>query len=318
MEVNQQLEIYNQFRAEYEQLKQAYSVSKSREELVSGILRLAKNPDYHPFARFLFFLGNNYMECGDFETGIACMKMVVASFSYMDHRGIFYLRMAQYHIDNGNTKAGINYLMWLCTEVTNFEAQLAMYNLTEIWEKYKPLIADQLQEPVADKAYKPAAQAPRPKLPNECSRTIEQVFREEDLLSALSSHLAERTANGAVMNCLNKWERSFYYGDELCMEVNSGGFEGYLYYHGTHFPKACKVFTQIGAEQMLGLAEQIQSKFPKGQIPKSTEAIRNALDKMEEDGIDFEPEDESFYSSAQKELLDRLKTYVLDHRKHFR
>ena len=250
------------------------------------------------------------------------MKSTVACFSYMDHRGVFYLRMAQYHIENGNTKAGINYLVWLCTEVANFENQLAMYNLTEIWEKYKPLVADKVTESGASKEQEPVASIPIPqaKHPRECSQTIVQILSltETDLLSALSAHLGEMTANGAVLNCLNKWERNLYYADEMCMEVNSGGFEGYLYYHGTHFAKARKVFEQIGADQMLHLMVQIQNKFPSGRIPKSKEAIQNAMDRMEENGIDFNDEDEIYYSSAEKELLDRLLIYVKENEKQFR
>lgn len=322
MEINQQLKIYDNFRSEYEQLKQQYSISKSPKDLVSGICRLSENPDYRPFARFLFFLGNSYMESGDFEAGVACMKTVVACFSYMDHYAIFYLRMAQYHIENGNTKAGINYLFWLCTEVANFEVQLAMYNLTKIWENYKPLVADKVTESVINKVQMPLfnPSTPQPKQPGECSQTIEQIMSlsKVDLLSSLSAHLGEMTANGAALNYLNKWERSFYYADEMCMEINSGGFEGYLYYHGTHFTKACKVFEQISADQMVRLMAQIQNKFPGGRIPKSEEAIQNAMDRMEEDGIDFNDEDEIYYSSAEKELLDRLTTYVLENQNRFR
>lgn len=322
VEMNQQLKIYDNFRSEYEQLKQQYSSSKSPQDLVAGIRRLAGIPDYHTFARFLFFLGNSYMENGDFEAGVACMKNTVACFSYMDHYGVFYLRMAQYHIENGNTKAGINYLVWLCTEVVNFEDQLAMYNLTEIWEKYKPLVADKIDESVDNEEQKSVADisVSQPKHPNECTQTIAQILSlpESDLLSALSAHLGEMTANGAALNCLNKWERSFYYADEMCMEVNSGGFEGYLYYHGTHFTKACKVFEQISAEQMVRLMAQIQNKFPSGHIPKSEEAIQNVMDRMEEDGIDFDDEDEIYYTSAEKELLDRLMAYVLENQNHFR
>lgn len=322
VEINQQLKIYDNFRSEYEQLKQQYSNSKSPKDLVAGIRRLSENLDYRPFAHFLFFLGNSYMESGDFEAGVACMKTVVVCFSYMDHYAIFYLRMAQYHIENGNTKAGINYLVWLCTEVADFEVQLAKYNLTEIWEKYKPLVSSEVSELAADKKQKPAVNIPipQPKQPDECSQTIAQILSltEADLLSGLSAHLGEMTANGAVLNCLNKWERSFFYADEMCMEVNSSGFEGYLYYHGTHFIKACQVFAQIGAEQMLRLTERIHRKFPRGRVPKSEEAIQNAMDRLEEEGIDFENEDEIYYSSAEKDLLDRLLTYVLENRKHFR
>ena len=322
VEINQQLKIYDNFRSEYEQLKQQYSKSKSTQDLTDGIRRLAGIPDYRPFARYLFFLGNSYMESGDFEAGAACMKSTVACFSYMDHRGVFYLRMAQYHIENGNTKAGINYLVWLCTEVANFENQLAMYNLTEIWEKYKPLVADKVTESVTDKVQKPVSDisAPNPKHPSECGQTIAQILSlpKVDILSALSTHLGEMTANGAYLNYLNKWERDFYYVDEVCMEVNSGGFEGYLYYHGIHFTKAYQSFGRIGADQMLLLMDRIKCKFPRSCIPKSEEAIQNVMDRMEEDGIDFNDEDKFYYSSVEKELMDRLTVYVLENQKHFR
>lgn len=322
VEINQQLKIYDDFRSEYEQLKQQYFNSKSTQDLVAGIRRLAGIQDYHPFARFLFFLGNSYMESGDFEAGIACMKSTVACFSYMDYYGVFYLRMAQYHIESGNTKAGINYLVWLCTEVANFENQLAMYNLTEIWEKYKPLVADKVTASGASKEQKPVAgiPIPQPKHPSECSQAIAQILSlpEADLLSALSSHLGEMTANGADLNCLNKWERNFYYADEMCMEVNSGGFEGYLYYHGTHLTKARKVFEQIGADQMIHLIVQIQNKFPNCCIPKSEDTIQNAMDRLEDKGIDFDDEDKIYYSSAEKELLKQLLIYVKENEKHFR
>lgn len=322
VEIKQQLKIYDNFRSEYEQLKQQYSTSKSTQDLVAGIRRLAGIPDYRPFARFLFFLGNSYMESGDFEAGSACMKSTVACFSYMDHRGVFYLRMAQYHIENGNTKAGINYLVWLCTEVANFENQLAMYNLTEIWEKYKPLVADKVTASGASNEQEPVASIPipQPKHPRECSQTIAQILSltETDLLSALSTHLGEMTANGAYLNYLNKWERDFYYVDEVCMEVNSGGFEGYLYYHGFHFTKAYQSFGRIGADQMLLLMDRIKCKFPRSCIPKSEEAIQAVMDRMEEDGIDFDDEDEIYYSSVEKELWDRLLIYVKENEKHFR
>lgn len=322
MDINQQLENYENFRGEYEQLKQQYSISRSLQDLVSRIRFLSENPDYHQFNHFLLFLGDSYIEGGDSEAGIVCMKAVVEFFPYIYHYTLFYLRMAQYHIEKGDTETGMDFLIRLCTEVTDYEVHIAANNLSEVWEKYKPLIVSKEPALFADKKTEPVVfiPHPQPKQPDECSQTIAQILSlpEADLLSGLSAHLGEMTANGAVLNCLNKWERVFYYADEMCMEVNSGGFERYLYYHGTHFIKACQVFAQIGAERMLRLTERIQRKFPRGRVPKSEGAIKNAMDRLDEDGIDFEIEDEIYYSSAEKELLDRLLTYVLENRKHFR
>ena len=91
-----------------------------------------------------------------------------------------------------------------------------------------------------------------------------------------------------------------------------------MYYHGTHFTKAYHALGRIGVELMLRIMDHNQSKFPRGRIPKSEEAIQNAMNRMEEKDIDFEDEDEIYYSTAEKELLDRLMTYVLENQKHFR
>ena len=69
---------------------------------------------------------------------------------------------------------------------------------------------------------------------------------------------------------------------------------------------------------MLCLAERIKDKFPHGRIPKSELSIQNAMDRLEEMGVDFEDMDEIYYSSAEKELLDRLTAYVLENQKRFR
>lgn len=63
---------------------------------------------------------------------------------------------------------------------------------------------------------------------------------------------------------------------------------------------------------------RIQCKFPHNCVPKAEGAIQNAIDRMDEDGIDFNDEDEIYYSSAEKELLDRLLIYVRENEKHFR
>lgn len=320
--LKQRLTNYGNFRSCVEQMEQQYSILQSPEYLAERIRLLSENPDYHPFAHFLIFLGDSYMESGDFEAGAACLKSVAAHFPDIFHYAIIYLRMAQYHIEKGETEIGIDYLIQLCTEVRDYKSEIVLNELTEVWEKYKHLLAGKIPElHITEKLESITfVQTPQPLTPDKCSQTIDQILclPKSDLLSALSAHIGEMTANGAYLNYLNKWERDFYYADEVCMEVNSGGFAGYLYYHGTHFTKAYQAFGQIGAEQMLRLMAQIQSKFPHSRVPKSAEAIQNTMDRLEEKGIDFEDEDEIYYSSAEKALLDRLTAYVLENQKHFR
>lgn len=141
---------------------------------------------------------------------------------------------------------------------------------------------------------------------------------DEEILTELSNHLQELTGNGEVIQALNKWERTAYYVDELCMEVNSGGFEGYLYYHGTHFDKACKALEQMGATEMTALLNRVRAKFPRNRIPKAADSIQNTMDRMEEKGVDFEAEDDCYYGGAEKKLLAKLTGYVRENGKHFR
>lgn len=322
VEMSQQLRDIENFRREFEQLKQQYALSKSPEDLVSGIRRASENPSYRHFGQFFFHLGNSYMGDGDLEAGAACMKAALDYFSYVDHHGIFYLRMAQYHIEKGDPQAGVGYLVRLCTEVKNLEVHMAAYDLTEVWEKYRRLYALQLPErtPAQKQKAAPEPEVPQPKQPSECGQTVEQILQlgEDDLLSSLSQHLDELSGYGEALNRLNRWERCVYYADEVCREVNSGGFEGYLYYHGTHIAKAQQAFAQINAKQALSLTEQIARKFPGGSVPKSEGAIQNAMDQLEEREIDFEDEDAAYYSTAEREILDCLVRFVRENQNHFR
>lgn len=224
-----------------------------------------------------------------------------------------YLPLAQACFEVGDMELGKAYLVALCRATDNYEESIAFNGLTEIWEKYRHLV-DGLVPPSV------SVYDPEPLSPQECSLKIDDILNGsgDNLLADLSAHLGERSGNGSALGNLNKWERTFYYADEMCMEVNSGGFDGYLYYHGTHFAKACQAFEEIGAEQMLRLTERIRSKFPRSRVPKSEEAIRNAMEKLDDRGVDFEDEDEIYYTSAEKELLERLTVFVLDNRKHFR
>lgn len=224
-----------------------------------------------------------------------------------------YLPMAQECIERGDVELGKAYLVALCRATENYEESIAFNELTNVWDKYKHLV-DGLVPPPLSLCGSP------PLSPDRCSKAIGNILNgsEDDLLTDLSEHIGELSGNGSALGYLNKWERTFYYVDEMCMEINSGGFGGYLYYHGTHFAKACQALKQISAMQMVSLTERIQSKFPRGRVPKSEDAIQSAMDRLEDSGVDFEDEDEIFYTAAEKELLAHLKHFVLENRKHFR
>lgn len=224
-----------------------------------------------------------------------------------------YLLTAQYHFENGDTEAGVACLVRLCTEtVENYDEAIGFRELTPVWEQYKHLVAGKVPPSLAFNTVKALP-------PEKCSMQIGEILASgEDLLETLSDHLGEMSANGECLNCLNQWERTAFYVDELCMEVNSGGFGKYLYYHGQHFERVKQALQSIGAQETLVLLERIQGKFPRKKIPKELDRIQDVLDKMEDKGVDFEAEDKCYYDSAEKELLQKLREFVVGNGNRFR
>lgn len=139
-----------------------------------------------------------------------------------------------------------------------------------------------------------------------------------DMLSELSTHLDARSGGGEYLSKLNTWERTVFYIDELSVEVNSGGFSHYLYYHGHHFEKAKRALDSIAASGAVSLLDQIENAFPGKKLPKTLNAIQTSLEIMEDAGRNFEEEDEAYYQTVEHELLEKLHQYVLRNKVHFR
>lgn len=226
-----------------------------------------------------------------------------------------YLRLAEHYLENNETEKGINYLIKLCTETTtNYEESIEFRELTDVWERYKHLVAGKVPESVNKNG------GVSPVAPEKCSMKIPDILSlpQDELLTEISTHLNEMSGNGAYLNYLNKWEKIVYDADLVLTEVNSDGFSGYLYYYGNRFPNAIKAFEEINSPKMLILMTSVQNKFPSKKVPKSIESIQNKIDKMEEKEIDFENEDDSFYNDAQEELLDKLYEFIISNQKRFR
>lgn len=215
--------------------------------------------------------------------------------------------------DGADLEFGKAYLIAMCRTISNYEEIIELEELTEQWERYRPLVAEWIPASIT-------VNGSRAKAPSECAMTIGQILEmeDDDLLTELSAHIGELSGMGDSLGSLNKWERAFYYADELIMEVNSGGFEGYLYYHGTHFDKSRQAFREMGANEMESLLDAVQAKFPRGKVPKSEGAIQNAMDRLEDRGVDFEDEDDRYYGGAECKLLDRMAAWVRENGKRFR
>lgn len=224
-----------------------------------------------------------------------------------------FMELAEQYMQQGKVESARACLFLLCESVSNYEESLEWNELTDTWNRYRYLV-DGLVPPSI------VLYSPQPKAPHDCTVSIDKILAmpEDELLSALSEHLGEMSANGSSPNSLNRWERIVYYADELWTELNSGGFENYLYYYGIHFEKAYSALETLAAPSVQSILDSVRKKFPKNRIPKSGESIQNELDDLVEQGVDFEQEDERFYSVGETELHQCLLSFVKDNQKYFR
>ena len=310
------MDTFEPFIKDITHIQQQYQTSNDINKLQADLYSFTdKYKAFHGIGDYMINLGEQYIDNGNYEAGILFIKTANERVSYIYNDVTLYLRMAEYYFINQETEKGTDYLIRLCTETTsNYEESIEFRELTAVWDKYKHLVEGKVPASI------PINNVPKPLPPEKCSMSITDIFAlpDEDILTELSTHLAELSSNGEYLNYLNKWEKIVFYADELCMEVNSGGFNSYLYYHGKHFEKARQAFETICATQMLSLTDTIINKFPRKKVPKSMNAIQNAMDTMEEKGVDFETEDTFYYETAEKELLEKLLSYVLQNKEHFR
>jgi hypothetical protein len=136
---------------------------------------------------------------------------------------------------------------------------------------------------------------------------ILQTEKQYEMLDDMNNYLSARCEFGEKMEKLNSWEQNFFYIYELWEEVNSDGFDGYLYYRGIRFYPTKKAAEEVGIQDLVSLMEKVEKKFPDGKVPKNEEKIQDLLDEEE---FDFEKEDEEFYEKYDAILADCLEKYV--------
>ena len=314
------VETLEKLTKELDNIKIKYLSDRDTENLNKQLQKAAKSYRNIMYVFDLFIkTGEELIENGEQECGFAYFlafeKYIEKAAECIADTVTLYLRLAEYYLENNETEKGINYLIKLCTQTTdNYEESIEFRELTDVWEQYKHLVAGKVPESVVtNKGVDPVP-------PEKCSMKISDILSlpQDELLTEISIHLNEISGTGTCLNYLNKWEKLVFDADLVLTEVNSDGFSGYLYYYGNRFPNAVKAFQEINSQKMLDLMTSVQNKFPSKKIPKSIEAIQNKIDKMEEKGIDFEDEDESFYNDAQEELLDKLYEYIMSNQKKFR
>lgn len=302
------------FEAELQTIENEYRLTGNAAQMVNRLDTLEKHFCVAGFiGDYLIEIAEKYMDAGDKEAGMRLIVTVYEQMGNVANKVTLYLRMAQYYFEAGDEVNGTKLLIRLCTEtVDNYEESIEFNGLSEVWETYKHLVDGKVPKSLVLQA--------GPATPEGCTKHISEIFdgAEEELLSDISEHLCELSGNGEYLNCLNKWEKAVFYADELWCEVNSGGFSHYLYYHGHHFEKAFQFFAENRAEKMVQLLDAVKMKFKKAKIPKQLESIQNALERMEDNGMNFDAEDEQFYSTVEKEVQTSMQKYITENREHFR
>ena len=94
-------------------------------------------------ADYLIRVGDDAMESGDRGTAFLYLDTAYRHFPSAGNKVTLYLRLAQYHLDAGNTEAGIQFLNLLCTAtVDNYEESIECNNLTDVWNRCKHHLPD--------------------------------------------------------------------------------------------------------------------------------------------------------------------------------
>lgn len=287
---------YDDFVDSFTKINKQYEADLDQSNLEKSLYALArKNKKYNIVAMGYVNYGDELIEKGQREIGIRYLQIAMEVFGEYADEVTCFLRLAEYHIEKGETETGIDYLMKLCCEtVSNYEESIGFRELTHVWEKYKHLVVDKV--PVfADTL------SNTPLQPEACTMQIADILLlpEDSLLLELSTHLYEMSGCGERANYLNKWERLVFYLDMLCVDINSDGLEHFVEYHGHRFKQTKKAMEELGLENGVKLLDMVQKK----------------IKKHEED---FEEEEAFYYEFVEKDLLAGLHEYVLQNKARFR
>ena len=87
--------------------------------------------------------------------------------------------------------------------------------------------------------------------------------------------------------------------DTLCVDINSDGIDFFVEYHGNHLRQTKKAMEELGIHNGVHLLADIQEKRKR---------------HIE----DFKTEEDFYYKFVEKDLLEGLYTYVINHKSRFR
>ena len=249
--------------------------------------------------------GRRLIDQGEYDAGIAFMEAVYENFTWVCNTTTLHLRLAESEFKKGNVEKGKEYLRIMCQKVSNYEESIGFNGLCDVWNEYKHYVGGEVAKSVR-------INEPEPILPESCSEAICNILElsGEDLLSELSTHLSELSADGERLDLLSPQEKNVYYVDEFIENINSDGLDHYLYYYGTNFVYLRSALDAIGCDKAIDLTDKIMRKLPRRAIPKSEERWQDVLDKLEEKGKGFEDLEDYYYESVEHSLIYAVSDYV--------
>lgn len=300
----------DKFASEAKAMKSEYAKTKDFDLLQKELGRLTDEyKDCCGSADYLISLADELINEKDFDAGLLINKTVLDNFAWIADDVTLYLRLAQCYFEKGDEKTGTEYLVLLCTETAdNYEEAISFRELDGVWQEYKHLVENKVPDSLVtiSKALSP----------EECSMQIGEILNlsEDDMIFELYYHLCERSADGEEMSRLNKTEKNIFYAVEFIEKMNTEGLDAYLYENGNHFYSLKKAVEAVGMQAAVSFLDTVGLCFPRKSVPKKLESIQNAVDKLEEKGIDFEKEYDFYMENINNELIKITTQYTLDNK----
>lgn len=150
---------------------------------------------------------------------------------------------------------------------------------------------------------------------------MESIFEtkdKNDLVTAISGHIAKKSAYGDKIDILNEVEKVFYFVSTFEEEVNSGGFGSFFgNSYGDFTKETLEALITIDAKKTAKLFHKAIRRFKHGIVPLDYEERQEIVYKLE-DKEAWEKLDDKFYSiKYAEELLDTQYKFLMEHKEKF-
>ena len=151
--------------------------------------------------------------------------------------------------------------------------------------------------------------------------TLEQIWEIEDpynLVLELDSYISEKCQYGSNIAVLSDAEKVFYMTQNLEMDVNSGGFERYLFYAEEEcIAGVVQAFVEIGAVKTAAICEKALQAYGR-ELPLDMSERQDLILELESDEVyELLNECDSEFFEYEEDLTALNYKYVMKHKSEF-